>query len=140
MKATFKPLSLAVAVATASAGYAGITNAQVPDPEKAGNSALGDLAIVPYYSVNNDTNTGISVINTSAATQVVKVRMRRALDSMMRWISTSFCLPTTCGQVSSLRKRLMAKSLTKFASKLTMQAAWYLTFLSRTVTAEAATL
>jgi len=82
MKATFKPLSLAVAVATASAGYAGITNAQVPDPEKAGNSALGDLAIVPYYSVNNDTNTGISVINTSAATQVVKVRMRRALDSM----------------------------------------------------------
>jgi hypothetical protein len=78
MKATFKPLSLAVAVATASAGYAGITNAQ----DLAGNTGLGDLAIVPYYSVNNDTNTGIIVINTSTNTQVVKVRMRRALDSM----------------------------------------------------------
>lgn len=78
MKATFKPLSLAVAVATASAGYAGIVNAQV----LADNEGLGDLAIVPYYTVQSGWSTGISVINSSDATQVVKVRMRRAVDSM----------------------------------------------------------
>lgn len=78
MKATFKPLSLAVAVATASAGYAGIVNAQVLSD----NQGLGDLAIVPYYTVNTGWSTGVHVINSSDRTQVVKVRMRRAVDSM----------------------------------------------------------
>jgi hypothetical protein len=78
MKATFKPLGLAIAVATASAGYAGIVNAQT----LADNAGLGNLAIVPYYTVNSGYTTGVSVINTSAFTQVVKVRMRRAVDSM----------------------------------------------------------
>ena len=77
MKATLKPLSLAVAVASAS--YVGTINAQ---PTLAGNSGLGDLAIVPYYTVRAGWNTGVSVINTSASTQVVKIRMRRATDSM----------------------------------------------------------
>jgi hypothetical protein len=78
MKATFKPLSLAVAVATASAGYAGIVNAQT----LAGNTSLGDLAIVPYYTVQAGWSTGVNVINTSSETQVVKIRLRRAVDSM----------------------------------------------------------
>jgi hypothetical protein len=71
-----KPLSLAVAVASAS--YVGMINAQ----ELAGNTGLGDLAIVPYYTVNEAWSTGISVINTSPETQVIKIRMRRAVDSM----------------------------------------------------------
>mgnify|MGYP003572184955 FL=1 len=62
MKAAFKPLSLAVAVASAS--YAGTIYAQ----ELAGNTGLGDLAIVPYYTVNNGWTTGVSVINSSEQT------------------------------------------------------------------------
>ena len=79
MKASFKPLSLAIAVSAASAGYVGTINAQ---PELAGNTGLGDLAIVPYYTVRDDWTTGVSVINTSDQTQVIKVRLRRASDSM----------------------------------------------------------
>jgi hypothetical protein len=78
MKAPFKPLSLAIAVATASAGYAGIVNAQT----LADNTGLGDLAIIPYYTVNAGLSTGVSVINSSDRTQVVKIRLRRATDSM----------------------------------------------------------
>jgi hypothetical protein len=85
MKATFKPLSLAIAVSAATAGYVGTVNAQavvVPAPALAGNTGLGDLAIVPYYTVREDWTTGVSVINTSSLTQVIKVRLRRATDSM----------------------------------------------------------
>ena len=78
MKANFKQLGLVTAVAVASAGYAGIANAQAAI---AGNH-LGDLAIVPYYTVNGDLVTGVHIINTSDMTQVVKVRLRRASDSM----------------------------------------------------------
>ncbi len=45
----------------------------------AGNA--GDLAIVPYYTVQDDWATGVHIINTSEATQVVKLRLRRASDS-----------------------------------------------------------
>jgi hypothetical protein len=78
MKANFKQLGLATAVAAASAGYAGIANAQAAI---AGNH-LGDMAIVPYYTVNGDLVTGVHIINTSDMTQVVKIRLRRASDSM----------------------------------------------------------
>jgi hypothetical protein len=78
MKANFKQLGLAAAVAAASAGYAGITNAQA---EVSGNG-LGDMAIVPYYTVRGDFVTGVHIINTSAKTQIVKLRLRRATDSM----------------------------------------------------------
>ena len=80
MKASFKPLSLAIAVSAATAGYVGTVNAQTA--ALAANSGLGDLAIVPYYTVQEDWTTGVSVINTSAQTQVIKVRLRRASDSM----------------------------------------------------------
>ena len=79
MKVSFKPLSLAIAVSAAAAGYAGTINAQAT---LAGNTSIGDLAIVPYYTVREDWTTGVSVINTSERTQVVKVRLRRATDSM----------------------------------------------------------
>ena len=80
MKTTFKPLGLAAAVAAASAGYAGVVNAQAV---LADNSGLGDLAIVPYYTVQKEFSTGVSIINTSSTdTQIVKIRLRRAVDSM----------------------------------------------------------
>ena len=78
MKANFKQLGLAAAVAAASAGYAGIANSAA---EVSGNG-LGDMAIVPYYTVKGDFVTGVHIINTSAKTQVVKLRLRRATDSM----------------------------------------------------------
>jgi hypothetical protein len=77
MKATFKPLALAAAVAAVSAGSASVT-AQ----DSAGTLAtLGDFAIIPYYTVQENWVTGFHVTNTSADTQVVKFRFRRAADS-----------------------------------------------------------
>lgn len=75
MNAKFKPLGLAAAVAAASAGMAGAAHATVA------NNALGDLAIVPYYTVQNDWVTGLHVTNTSNQVQIVKVRLRRGSDS-----------------------------------------------------------
>lgn len=79
MKATFKPLGLAAAVAAVTAGYAGVTQAQA----ELANNSLGDAAIVPYYTVAGDFVTGVHIINTdSVNTQVVKLRLRRGSDSM----------------------------------------------------------
>jgi hypothetical protein len=80
MKANFKPLGLAAAVATASAGYAGIANA-AGHMDVAANG-LGDLALVPYYTVQDTWGTGVHVINSSDRTQVVKLRFRRGSDSL----------------------------------------------------------
>ncbi|MFV8818298.1 hypothetical protein [Haliea sp. E17] len=79
MNSSFKPLGLAAAVATATAGYAGVVNAQA---SLAGNTQLGDLALVPYYTTLGGYATGVNIINTSDKTQAVKVRFRRAPDSM----------------------------------------------------------
>jgi hypothetical protein len=77
MKANFKPLGLVAAVAAVTAGYTGVAGAH---PERAiGN--LGDLAIIPYYTVQDDWVTGVHIINSSALTQVVKLRLRRGSDS-----------------------------------------------------------
>ena len=76
MKANFKPLGLAAAVAAASAGFAGSAAAEVSA------NGLGDLALIPYYSVQGDFVTGVHITNTSERTQVVKLRFRRASDSM----------------------------------------------------------
>jgi hypothetical protein len=78
MKSNFKPLGIAAAVAAATAGYSNVASAQ---PAVA-NNALGDLALVPYYTVADDWITGIHIVNTSNRTQVVKFRFRRASDSM----------------------------------------------------------
>ena len=42
----------------------------------------GDLALAPYYTVAGDWVTGLHIVNTSAHTQVVKMRFRRATDAM----------------------------------------------------------
>ena len=38
----------------------------------------GDAAIIPYYTTVGSFVTGMHVVNTSAATQAVKIRLRRA--------------------------------------------------------------
>ncbi|MEM6579956.1 MAG: hypothetical protein AAF699_01715 [Pseudomonadota bacterium] len=80
MKTKFKRLGLATAVAAASASYASVSNAQVVDPSIASGN-IGDLALIPYYTVNANWVTGVHIINTSDYTQVVKLRLRRAADS-----------------------------------------------------------
>ena len=79
MNAKFKPLGLGAAVAAATAGYNGVANAQL---ELAASSDLGNLALIPYYTVRDGNVTGVHITNTSDATQVVKVRLRRGTDSM----------------------------------------------------------
>ena len=77
MKTNFKPLALAAAVAAVSAGAA-----QVQAQAAVAANGLGDAAIVPYYTVQGDYVTGVHIINTSDLTQVIKLRLRRASDSM----------------------------------------------------------
>jgi len=78
MKAIFKPLGLATAVAAVTAGYAGVSNAET----EVDNGNLGDLGIIPYYTVQENWVTGIHITNTSNYTQAVKLRLRRGSDSM----------------------------------------------------------
>jgi hypothetical protein len=78
----FQKFGVAVAVATVAAG----TVAQDPAASPPGDAAVsrsetGDLAIIPYYTVKDGVNTGMHIINTTASTQVVKVRLRRGTDS-----------------------------------------------------------
>ena len=68
----FQKYGVAAAVASMAAGAVAT---------EVSRSELGDLAIVPYYTVNNGFNTGVHIINTSDATQVVKFRLRRGADS-----------------------------------------------------------
>lgn len=77
MNTNFKPLGLAAAVAAVTAGYAGITTAQEPSM-----NGLGNVGLVPYYTVRDGFGTGVHITNTSGSTQVVKVRLRRGTDSM----------------------------------------------------------
>lgn len=76
MKSNFKQIGLVAAVAAMTAGYAGVAGAQT---RAAGN--VGDLALIPYYTVADDWVTGVHIINTSNFTQVLKLRLRRAEDS-----------------------------------------------------------
>ena len=64
-----------VAAAVASLAGGAVATTEVSKHE------IGDLAIVPYYTVNNGFNTGVHIINTSDVTQVVKFRLRRGADS-----------------------------------------------------------
>ena len=68
----FQKYGVAAAVASMAAGAVAT---------EVSRSELGDLAIVPYYTVNNGFNTGVHIVNTSDATQVVKFRLRRGADS-----------------------------------------------------------
>ena len=79
MKDSIKPLALAAGVAGLSAGVAVPASAQ----EFSGiYPTLGDAAFIPYYTVQEDWVTGVHITNTSSQTQVVKVRLRSAADSI----------------------------------------------------------
>ena len=73
-----KPLTLAAALAASCTGLFAVAVAQ----PMAVAAERGDLALVPYYTVRGQWVTGIHIVNTSDHTQVVKVRFRRATDSM----------------------------------------------------------
>ena len=77
MKTVFKPLGVAAAVAAVTAGYTSAVTAQ-----EVSSRNVGDLALIPYYTVNEGFATAVHIINTSEHTQVVKLRMRRGRDSM----------------------------------------------------------
>jgi hypothetical protein len=77
MNNAFKPLGMAAAVAAVTAGYAGAVSAQATYTSR----ALGDLALIPYYTVQSGFATAVHIINTSEHTQVVKLRARRGFDS-----------------------------------------------------------
>lgn len=77
MNISFKPLALAVGVAGLST--AANLSAQ---PFTGYYPTLGDAAFVPYYTVQEGWVTGVHIINASAYTQVIKVRLRRAEDSL----------------------------------------------------------
>ena len=79
MRIKFKQLALASAVALASVGT--FATEQQP-PATLSTTGLGDMAIVPYYTVQDTFVTGLHITNTSDLTQVVKLRLRRATDSM----------------------------------------------------------
>ena len=64
-----------------------VLRAKRAQPGASGNVARsandrGDLALVPYYTVRNEWVTGLHIVNTSARTQVVKLRFRRATDGL----------------------------------------------------------
>jgi hypothetical protein len=81
-----KPLSksvgimLATALATGGLTALNTANATGATATVSANN-LGDMALVPYYTVRGDYVTGVHITNTSANTQVVKFRLRRATDS-----------------------------------------------------------
>ena len=68
----FQKYGVAAAVASIATG---VVATEVSKKE------AGDLAIIPYYTVLDGKNTGMHIINTTASTQVVKVRLRRGADS-----------------------------------------------------------
>jgi hypothetical protein len=51
------------------------------DGKRSAYNIGGDAAIVPYYTTVGDFVTGVHMINTTAATQAIKVRLRRGSDS-----------------------------------------------------------
>ena len=68
----FQKYGVAAAVASVAAGVVA---------QEVSQNEAGDLAIIPYYTVEDGQNTGMHIINTTPHTQVVKVRLRRGSDS-----------------------------------------------------------
>ena len=76
-----KPFSRYLGLAAAFVAATGLSPVAAAQPTLAPNER-GDLALVPYYTVLGEWVTGLHIVNTSARTQVVKVRFRRATDGM----------------------------------------------------------
>jgi hypothetical protein len=51
------------------------------DGQRSAYNNQGDAAVIPYYTTVGNFVTGMHVLNTTAATQAVKIRLRRATDS-----------------------------------------------------------
>jgi len=79
MNVPFKPLALAASVVGLAAGTVSTARAQ---PFAGVHPSLGDAAFVPYYTVEENWVTGVHIINAGSDTQVIKVRLRRAADSV----------------------------------------------------------
>jgi len=78
----FQKYGVAAAVAAASASaLANMGTPSVANVTERSDQNLGDAAIVPYYTTTGGKVTGVHIINTTNATQVVKFRMRRGKDS-----------------------------------------------------------
>jgi len=67
-----KKYGVAVAVASVATGAMA---------QKVSSVNSGDAAIVPYYTAEGGRITGVHIVNTTASTQAVKVRLRRGSDS-----------------------------------------------------------
>jgi hypothetical protein len=78
-----KPLSKALGIVLASAfatGGLGVANTVNAAATLSANN-LGDMAIIPYYTIRDNFVTGVHITNTSDKTQVVKFRLRASTDS-----------------------------------------------------------
>ena len=74
-----KRTSLTTAVIAGIAGVAGISN--MASAVYLNNDGLGQVLIYPYYTVNNDNITLLSVVNTTDQSKAVKVRFLESLNS-----------------------------------------------------------
>ena len=70
-------LNLLTLIAVCAMGAVSATTANAT----VASNGIGDLAIIPYYTVQDDWQTGIHITNATEFTQVLKFRMRRGSDS-----------------------------------------------------------
>jgi len=74
-----KKTSLTTAVIAGLAGVAGITN--MASAVNLSNDGTGSVLIYPYYTVNNNNNTLLSIVNTTGEGKAVKVRFLEGYNS-----------------------------------------------------------
>jgi hypothetical protein len=74
-----KRTSLTTAVIAGIAGVAGISN--MASAIYLNNDGLGSVLVYPYYTVNANNSTAITVVNTTSLGKAVKVRFLEAYDS-----------------------------------------------------------
>ena len=74
-----KRTSLTTAVIAGIAGVAGISN--MASAVYLNNDGLGSVLVYPYYTVNANNSTAITVVNTTSLGKAVKVRFLEAYDS-----------------------------------------------------------
>ena len=74
-----KKNNLTTAVVAGLAGVAGISS--IASAVNLNSDGLGQVLVYPYYTVNNDLNTLISVVNTTNEVKAVKVRFLEGKNS-----------------------------------------------------------
>ena len=126
--------SLTTAVIAGLAGVAGIANmASAVDLNPDG---LGQVLLYPYYTVNNDQNTLLSVVNTTSVGKAVKVRFlegynsREVLDFNLFlspfdvWAATVFPLGEATGSSTASGPGAITTSDTLSGLSITAPRAW----------------